>query len=152
VSRQVQTCKEIKKSPLNKKETKLKKLPTKEQEVLDQNIQMTYFWFSCKCQTKNNLILKNKKKIEKFAKNHMYKKKTTFSLLPSPCYPRSTSNQKTDTRKIMKLLWNSTNNLQVNVVESFCVFFSFFLTLPNIREKKFKKKYENQHFINKKKR
>lgn len=124
MSRQVQTCKEIKKSPLNKKETKLKKLPTKEQEVLDQNIQMTYFWFSCKCQTKNNLILKNKKKSKNLQKIICIKK-TTFSLLPSPCYLRSTSNQKTDTRKIMKLLWNSTNNLQVNVVESFCVFFFF---------------------------
>lgn len=78
MSRQVQTCKEIKKSPLNKKETKLKKLPTKEQEVLDQNIQMTYFWFSCKCQTKNNLILKNKKKSKNLQKIICIKKNYFF--------------------------------------------------------------------------
>lgn len=49
----------------------------------------------------------------------------------------------------MKLLWNSNvPTTSMSQVESFCVFFSFFLTLPNIREKKLKK-YENQHFIKK---
>jgi hypothetical protein len=50
----------------------------------------------------------------------------------------------------MKLLWNSNvPTTSMSQVESFCVFFSFFLTLPSVRDKKLKK-YENQHFIKKK--
>merc|ERR1712020_551211 len=85
-------------------------------------------------------------------------KKTTknyfFLALPYCYYLRSTSNQKTDTRKIMKLLWNSNvPTTSMSQVESFCVFFSFFLTLPNIREKKLKKSafYKKKTLARKKK-
>jgi len=56
----------------------------------------------------------------------------------------------------MKLLWNSTNahnNFKSMSMSKAFPFFSssFFLTLPNIREKKLKK-YENPSILSKKKR
>jgi len=101
---------------------------------------------------------KNKnKKIEKFSKNHMYHKKNYkkllfFLALPWFYYLRSTSNKPEDrhTKNYETFVeFKLVPTTSMSQVESFCVFFSFFLTLPNIREKKLKK-YENQHFIKKK--
>lgn len=96
---------------------------------------------------KKNYVIRKKnvhKKIEKFAKNYMYKKEKLLSSNPPPINNNSSAASTSNKQK-------HTKNYETFVEFKKLLRFFFFLSYTTqYKREELRKSYENQHFINKK--